>query len=148
MAPKDSQTMRNKIIRSEIDQRLISCSAPTLFLRPQLPDMSQCCCAVCFLFFIFFTFNTFTNILVFSSLRTLYLHMVLQDLHQPKLSSNINTMPSNCSCCIHNIQENYRLMVRIAMLLTQLQMQSLGKGNLCVGKDEIASVPPVSTDSI
>ena len=74
----------------------------------------------------------------------------LQDLHQPqKLSNvnNINTMPSNCSPCTHNIQENYRLMVRIAMLQAQLQMQSLGKGNLSVGKDETASVPPVSTES-
>ena len=81
------------------------------------------------------------------SLRTLYLDMVRQDLQQPKLSSNINMMRSNCSRCTHNIQENDRLMARIAMLQAQLQMQSLGKGNFSVGKDESASVPPVSTDS-
>ena len=38
-------------------------------------------------------------------------------------------------------------MVRIALLPAQLQMQSLGKGNLSVGEYETASVPPVSTDS-
>uniref|UniRef100_A0A673YAG7 Uncharacterized protein n=1 Tax=Salmo trutta TaxID=8032 RepID=A0A673YAG7_SALTR len=38
-------------------------------------------------------------------------------------------------------------MVRIAVLQAQLQMQSLGKGNFSVGKDETGSVPPVSTDS-
>ena len=38
-------------------------------------------------------------------------------------------------------------MARIAVLQTQLQTQSLGKGNFSVGKDETASVPPVSTDS-
>ena len=80
--------------------------------------------------------------------RTLYLDMVLQDLHQlKKLSSNINTMPSNCSRCTLNIQENVLLIVRIAVLQAQLQMQSLGKGNFSVGKDETASVPPVHTDS-
>ena len=34
-----------------------------------------------------------------------------------------------------------------AVLQAQLQMQSLGKGNLSVGKDGTAFVPPVSTDS-
>ena len=38
-------------------------------------------------------------------------------------------------------------MVRIAVLQAQLQTQSLGKGNFSVGKDETASVPPISTDS-
>ena len=33
------------------------------------------------------------------------------------------------------------------MLQAQLQTQSLGKGNFSVGKDETASVAPVSTDS-
>ncbi|CDQ68510.1 unnamed protein product [Oncorhynchus mykiss] len=33
------------------------------------------------------------------------------------------------------------------MLQAQLQTQSLGKDNLSVGKDETASVPPISTDS-
>ncbi|CDQ58613.1 unnamed protein product [Oncorhynchus mykiss] len=56
-------------------------------------------------------------------------------------------MPSNCSHCTHNIQENDRLTARIAVLQAQLQTQSLGKGNFSVGKDETASVPPVSTDS-
>ena len=77
----------------------------------------------------------------------LYLDVVRQYLHQPKLSSNINMMPSNCSRCTHNIQENDRLTARIAELQAQLQTQSLGKGNFSVGKDETASVPPVSTDS-
>ena len=76
---------------------------------------------------------------------TLYLEVVHQDLHQLKLSSNINIMPSNCSRCTHKIQD--RLMVRIAVLQVQLQTQSLGKRNLSVGKDETASIPPVSTDS-
>ena len=49
-------------------------------------------------------------------------------------------MPSNCSRCA-------RLTARIAVLQAQLQTQSLGKGNFSVGKDETASVPPVSTDS-
>lgn len=61
--------------------------------------------------------------------------------------SNINMMPSNCSRCTYNIQENDRLTARIAVLQAQLQTQSLGKGNFSVGKDETASVPPVSTDS-
>ena len=73
--------------------------------------------------------------------------MVLQDLHQPKLSSNINIMPSNCSRCTHNIQENGRLMVRIAVLQAQLQTQLLGKGHLSVGKDETVFVPPISIES-
>ena len=73
--------------------------------------------------------------------------MVRQDLHQPKLGSNINMMPSNCSRCTHNIQENDCLMAKIAVLQAQLQTQSLGKGNLCVGKDETVSVPPVSKGS-
>uniref|UniRef100_A0A8C7QG66 SGNH hydrolase-type esterase domain-containing protein n=1 Tax=Oncorhynchus mykiss TaxID=8022 RepID=A0A8C7QG66_ONCMY len=81
------------------------------------------------------------------SLQTLYLDMVRQDLQQPKLSSNINMMPSNCSRCTHNIQENDRLTARIAVLQAQHQTQSLGKGNFSVGKDETASVPPVSIDS-
>ena len=54
-------------------------------------------------------------------------------------------MPSNCSRCTQNIQEN--LTTRIAVLQAQLQRQSLGKGNFSVGKDETALVPPVSTDS-
>jgi hypothetical protein len=33
-------------------------------------------------------------------------------------------------------------MVRIAVLQAQLQMQSFGKGNLSVGKDETVAVPP------
>jgi hypothetical protein len=37
--------------------------------------------------------------------------------------------------------------MRIAVLQAQLQMQSLGKGHLSVGKDETESVPPVSTDT-
>jgi hypothetical protein len=86
-----------------------------------------------------FSFNFFNP--------TLYLEVVCQDLLQLKLSSNINMMPSNCSHCTHNIQENDRLMVRIAVLQAQLQTQSLGKRNLSVGKDEAASVPPVSTDN-
>ncbi|XP_071192547.1 uncharacterized protein [Salvelinus alpinus] len=73
--------------------------------------------------------------------------MVRQHLQQPKLSSNINMMSSNCSRCTHNIQENDRLTARIAVLQAQLQTQSLGKGNFSVGKEETASVPPVSTDS-
>ena len=77
----------------------------------------------------------------------LYLEEDRQDLHQLKLSSNINMMPSNCSRCTHNIQENDHLTARIAELPAQLQTQSLGKGNLSVGKDETASVPAVSTDS-
>ena len=81
------------------------------------------------------------------SLRTLYLDTVRQDLQQPKLSSNINMMPFNCSRCTRNIQENDRLTARIAVLQAQLQTQSFGKGNFSVGKDETASVPPVSTDS-
>ena len=77
----------------------------------------------------------------------LYLDVVRQDLHQQKLSSNINIMPSNCSCCTHNIQENDHFMARIAVLQAQFQTQSLGKGNLSVGNDETASVPRISTDS-
>ena len=38
-------------------------------------------------------------------------------------------------------------MARIAVLQAQLQTQSSGKGHLSVGKDETASVPPISTDS-
>ena len=72
--------------------------------------------------------------------------MVRQDFKQPKLS-NINMMPSNCSRCTYNIQENDRLTARIAVLQAQLQTRSLGKGNFSVGKDETVSVPPVSTDS-
>ena len=49
--------------------------------------------------------------------------------------------------CTHNTQEHDRLMARIAVLRARLQTQSLGKGNFSVGKDETASVPPVSTDS-
>ena len=56
-------------------------------------------------------------------------------------------MPSNCSRCTHNIQENDHLTARIAVLQAQLQMQSLGKSHFSVGKDETASVPPISTDS-
>ena len=62
-------------------------------------------------------------------------------------SSNINIMPSNCSRCSHNIQENDRLTARIDVLQAQLQTQSLGKGNFSEGKGETASVPPVNTDS-
>ena len=73
--------------------------------------------------------------------------MVRQDVQQPKLSSNINMMPSNCSRCTHNIQENDHPTARIAVLQAQIQTQSLGKGYFSVGKDETASVSPVSTDS-
>ena len=38
-------------------------------------------------------------------------------------------------------------MERTDELQAQLRVQSLGKGNLKVGKDDKASVPPVSTDS-
>uniref|UniRef100_A0A8C7UQ92 SGNH hydrolase-type esterase domain-containing protein n=1 Tax=Oncorhynchus mykiss TaxID=8022 RepID=A0A8C7UQ92_ONCMY len=76
-----------------------------------------------------------------------YLDMVRPDFQLPKLSSNINMMPSNCSRCTHNIRENDCLTARIAVLQAQLQTQSLGKGNFNVGKDETVSVPPVSTDS-
>ena len=38
-------------------------------------------------------------------------------------------------------------MVGIAVLQAQLQTQSLGKGNLSVGKDETAFVPPINADS-
>jgi hypothetical protein len=56
-------------------------------------------------------------------------------------------MPSNCSHCSHNIQENDRLTARIAALQAQRHTKSLGKGHLNAGKDETASVPPISTDS-
>ena len=49
-------------------------------------------------------------------------------------------MPSNCSRCTHNIQENDRPTARIVDAIVR-------KGNLSVGKDEKVSVPPVSTDS-
>ena len=70
------------------------------------------------LYFCFFPHSTFCHSTF--SLRTLYLDVVCQDLQQPKLSSNINTMPSNCSRCTHNIQENDRLTARIAVLQAQL----------------------------
>ena len=73
--------------------------------------------------------------------------MVRQDLHHPKVSSNINIMPSNCSRCTHNIQENNCLTATITVLQAQLHTQLLGKGNFSVGKNETASVPPVSIDS-
>ena len=107
-----------------------------LLLRPQLPDLSPCCLLLLGYLpnFSVFTFNTSGFFLAqFFSPRMLYLDVVVQDPHQPKkLSSNINTMHSNFSRCTHNIQENYFLMVRIAVLQAQLQMQSLGKGNLSV----------------
>lgn len=101
-------------------------------------------------YFTVFTFSLpyifcFSLTQLFSS-RRFYLDMVRQDFKQPKLS-NINMMPSNCSRCTYNIQENDRLMARIAVLQAQLQTQSLGKGNFSVGKDETAPVAPVSTDS-
>lgn len=105
----------------------------------------------------YFTVFTFSLPYIFSfpslnffhstfSPRRFYLDMVRQDFKQPKLS-NINMMPSNCSRCTYNIQENDRLTARIAVLQAQLQTQSLGKGNFSVVKGETASVPPVSTDS-
>lgn len=39
-------------------------------------------------------------------------------------------------------------MARIAELQTWLQAQSLDNGNLSVGKDDAASVPPVNTGGI
>lgn len=38
--------------------------------------------------------------------------------------------------------------MKIAELQAQLQTQSLGMGNLSVGKEDRASVPPVNTGSI
>jgi hypothetical protein len=99
-----------------------------------------------FLFLItiyFFPQSTFfIKLFQLFSPRTLYLAVVRQDLHQPKLSSNINMMPSNCSRCTHNIQQNDHLLARIAVLQAQLQTISLGKGNLQWGK-KVFSQPPI-----
>jgi hypothetical protein len=64
--------------------------------------------------------------------------MVPQALHQPKkLTLTLFHLIAVA------VQENYRLVTRIAELQAQLQMQLLGKGNLSVGKDETESVQKV-----
>ena len=89
------------------------------------------------LYFLFFPHSTVFHTTF--SLQTFYLDMVRQDLQQPKLSSNINMMPSNCSHCTHIIQENDRFTAMIAVLQAQLQTQC------CRNAQPVSLIQPTET---